>query len=131
MAELREQTCQDRSLKTHLPSCPLQRTMGGCNKTGQKGQKTHRPGQEGKEAREVGAEQKEPGKVIGQVLPKLQEGTKVRMQNPHTKRWDQSSTILQARVCGTSYIIEQENDANVICNRHPLKPVKTKGIFAS
>ncbi len=58
----------------------------GCNKTGQRGQRTRPPGQKEKEAREVGAEQKEPGEVIGQGLPKLQEGTQVRMQNPHTKR---------------------------------------------
>ncbi len=69
--------------------------------------------------------------MIGQVLPELQEGTKVRMQNPHTKRWDQLGTVLHARDSGRSYIIECENDANVICNRHHLKPVATKGIVAS
>ncbi len=103
----------------------------GCNNTGQKGQRTHPPGQKQKQAREVGAEQKDLGKVVGQVLPKLQEGTKVRMQNPHTKRWDQLGTILHARDSGRSYIIEHENDANVIRNRHHLKPVATKGIVAS
>ncbi len=79
----------------------------------------------------MGTEQKEPGKVRGQGLPKLQEGTKVRMQNPHTKRWDQLGTILHARDSGRYYIIECENDANVIHNRLHLKPVAQKGIVAS
>ncbi len=37
MADLKEQKCQDSSLKTHLPSCPLLRIMRGAIKLDKEG----------------------------------------------------------------------------------------------
>ncbi len=72
------------------------------------------------------AEEREPGKVLGQVLSKLQEGTKVRMQNPHTKKWNQFGTILHSRDSGRSYTIgivaSQLHQFSASClGDHPLK----------
>ena len=55
-------------------------------------------------------------------LSLLKPGQKVVLQNPFSKRWDTSGTILSARKNGHSYVVSLENGKETIRNRRFLKP---------
>ena len=57
----------------------------------------------------------------GSLLPDLQVGDKVRVQNPNTKLWDQTGTISGIIPNGRSFEIALEGDATIRRNRRFIK----------
>ena len=62
----------------------------------------------------------------GVTLADLEVGTPVRVQNPMTRRWDHTGTIIPTNPSGRSHHIRLDDDTVVRRNRRYIKPIPSE-----